>query len=241
VPYSKFILVFSLYFITTFSGGFCQSIDKSPPRVFVTTDTLIFFDSFDTDLNGDGKPDGRTKNDYIILDITITRAGSGMRIDAGDRSKVRAIRPLIPIEPQQSYKFSWWCCTESVLRYVSPSVRSGDRTIDFETAFQGDSWDWLYHESVFTSQEDEAECRIAFRLNSGKAWIEDVKLEGFDRPLDSPGVIHECAHILARKEDSVAVWVNAPVMKIFREAGILSHRVLDDTLHGHRNKDQEPL
>jgi hypothetical protein len=140
-----------------------------------------------------------------------------MKIESPEGSKTRVFSKSISIEPHQSYLLSWWCRTEFIERYISASIQMDKRTIDFESEYQGSSHEWLFHKTIFTTNEEDTACKINFQLRQGIAWIDNLKLEKYEKPLDSPGIIKECAQILLREGDSMAVWINYPAIKIFRK------------------------
>ncbi len=189
---------------------------KKSPTAFVTLDSLIFSDSFEADFNNDGKPDNWNLRGDISLDKNIAKAGASMKLIGQDKHRTLARSQPIQLLPHQSYRLSWWCKTESVIHYVSGSVRIGDRSMEFESEFQGGNFDWIYHEGIFTTLENDSSCFIVFQTGSGTAWIDEVKLEQYEKPLNSFEVINECAHILKREGDRAAIWFNYPATKIFR-------------------------
>jgi|GEM_PF-2913408 len=211
------ILTISFFIAGHLLGQVNTSTKSLRPKAFVLVDSTIFFDGFDIDSNGDGRPDGWHINGNVVIDISKGVSGASMMLTGGVGGGSVAVSKTLTIEPYRSYRLSWWCSTEDVERYCSTGIVLGERRIEFEADYQGGTSEWQYHESFFTTKELEDSCRIVFWLESAAAWIDEVRLERFDKRLDCQDVIGECAGILFREGDSMAVWVNYPAMKIFRE------------------------
>ena len=212
--FSIFLL---LALIINVSEVHSRGVHEERRGAFLEPDSLIFSDGFDEDADGNGLPDQWVVEGDAALDTSEGHQHWSLRFVGTPGGNVRARSIAIDVEPETLYRLTWYCQTEGVGSYVSCSINLGGWVVESEEEHQGDSVSWTEHQFLFTTPVDAISGRILFQLRGeGLAWIDDVKVERYDFSLSDPEIISENARILHNESDSLVIWVNYPVMKVFQ-------------------------